>query len=272
MLEPVEAIHADGMPVRPLDRACERPPDPAHAHNPSIPSITTPRAQTNRATDRASSTIHLTQLAIYCDLHDIQIMQSLQSLKAGSNLRRPTAWRPQPLGFTAIELMVVVAILAILTALAAPSFTPLIERWRVMQAVDGLQSTLYFARSEAIKRGGNVVIRKEPTGTNGCNLATANTDWDCGWYVFVDTNRNGTLNSGEEVLQRFAPPSNVMVTRTGGGVSIQLSRWGTIEGTYIGFNIVPLDKSTSDPAARGLCMSSAGRIRTVKSVDIPCTN
>uniref|UniRef100_UPI0030FB81FF GspH/FimT family pseudopilin n=1 Tax=uncultured Acidovorax sp. TaxID=158751 RepID=UPI0030FB81FF len=199
-------------------------------------------------------------------------MQSLQSLKAGSNLRRPTAWRPQPLGFTAIELMVVVAILAILTALAAPSFTPLIERWRVMQAVDGLQSTLYFARSEAIKRGGNVVIRKEPTGTNGCNLATANADWDCGWYVFVDTNRNGTLNSGEEVLQRFAPPSNVMVTRTGGGVSIQLSRWGTIEGTYIGFNIVPLDKSTSDPAARGLCMSSAGRIRTVKSVDIPCTN
>lgn len=56
------------------------------------------------------------------------------------------------------------------------------------------------------------------------------------------------------------------------GANIQLSRWGTIEGTYLGFNIVPLDKSTSDLAARGLCMSSAGRIRTVKGADIPCTN
>ena len=41
---------------------------------------------------------------------------------------------PDQAGFTAIELLVVVAIVAILTALAAPSFTPLIERWRVRQA------------------------------------------------------------------------------------------------------------------------------------------
>ena len=188
------------------------------------------------------------------------------------SVRASACTRTRLRGFTAIELMVVVAILAILAAIAAPSFTPLIERWRVMQTVDGLQSTLYFARSEAVKRGGNIVIRKEPSGANGCPLATSNTDWDCGWYVFVDTNGNGTLNTGEEILQRFAPPANITVTRTGGGANIQLSRWGTIEGTYLGFNIVPLDKSISDLAARGLCMSSAGRIRTVKGADIPCTN
>ena len=50
-------------------------------------------------------------------------------------------------GFTAIELMVVVSIIAILTALAAPSFTPLIENWRVREASEQLQSTLYYARS-----------------------------------------------------------------------------------------------------------------------------
>ena len=61
-------------------------------------------------------------------------------------------------GFTAIELMVVVSIVAILAALAAPSFTPLIERWRVRSAIEHLTSTLYFARSEAIKRGGGITI------------------------------------------------------------------------------------------------------------------
>jgi type IV fimbrial biogenesis protein FimT len=57
-------------------------------------------------------------------------------------------------GFTAIELMVTVAILAVLAGIAAPSFNPIIERWRVRQVSEELQSTLYFARSEAVKRGG----------------------------------------------------------------------------------------------------------------------
>ena len=79
-------------------------------------------------------------------------------------------------GFSAIELMVVVSIISILAALAAPSFTPLIENWRVREASEQLQSTLYYARSEAIKRGGQVVIQKIPNNTNGCTSATDNSD------------------------------------------------------------------------------------------------
>ena len=69
---------------------------------------------------------------------------------------------PGAKGFTAIELMVVVAILAVLTTLAAPSFHLIIERWRVRQTVEGLQSTLQYARSEAVRRGGGVFIQKLP--------------------------------------------------------------------------------------------------------------
>ena len=58
--------------------------------------------------------------------------------------------RQANLGFTMIELMTVVAIMAILLALAGPSFTPLIERWRVRDSAETLTSTLYYARSEAI--------------------------------------------------------------------------------------------------------------------------
>ena len=167
--------------------------------------------------------------------------------------------------------MVVVSIVAILAALAAPSFTPLIESWRVRQALEGLQSTVNLARSEAIKRGGNVVIQKLPNNTNGCTTATGNQDWDCGWYVCHDTNANGSCNTSEPVLQRVDAPTKVQVTRTGGAATIELNRWGLVNGAWLGFSLVPLNKPTTDPGARGLCMSAGGRIRILLPQDIPCS-
>lgn len=168
--------------------------------------------------------------------------------------------------------MVVVGILAILAAMATPSFRPIAERWRVKQGVDGLQSSLYFARSEAIKRGGNIVIRKEPTGTNGCLLAAGINDWDCGWFVFVDTNGDGARQASEDLLQRFSGPANTMITRIGGGEIIRLDRWGRIDSVFTGFSLVPVSKPTTDTAARGVCMSAGGRVRVINPVEIPCTS
>ena len=182
---------------------------------------------------------------------------------------RPHRRHPQR-GFTAIELMVVVAIVAVLAALAGPSFTPMIERWRVRQAAEQLQSTLHYARSEAIKRGGRVVIQKIPNNTNGCTTASGTRDWDCGWNVCEDTNNNGACNASEPILQRVDAPSKVQISRTGGGASIKLNRWGLVDGTWLGFSLVPLEKGTTHPGARGLCMSSGGRIRIVPPEDIPC--
>lgn len=174
-------------------------------------------------------------------------------------------------GFTTVELMVTVSILALLMALAAPSFTPLIESWRVRQATEQLQSTLHYARSEAIKHGGRVAIQKIPNNTNGCTSASGTRDWDCGWIVCQDTNSNGTCNASEPVLQRIESPSRVQITRTGGGASIKLNRWGLVDGTWLGFSLVPLDKSSTHPGARGVCMSSGGRIRIIPPEAIPCT-
>ena len=180
--------------------------------------------------------------------------------------RKPLASR----GFTAIELMVVVAIVAVLAALAAPSFTPLIERWRVRSAVEGLQSSIYFARSEAIKRGGNVVLEKLPNGTNGCTAANT-ADWNCGWFICEDTNGNDSCAASEPVLQRFDAPVKLEITRTSNGASIAFDRWG-MQGSWFGFSLVPESKPTTNAAARGLCMSSAGRIRVIPPEDIPCSS
>jgi len=183
----------------------------------------------------------------------------------------PSQTRRHAGGFTAIELMVVASILAVLAALAGPSFSLMIETWRVRDAMESMRSTLILARSEAIKRGGRVAIQKLPNNTNGCTSAIGTRDWDCGWIVCQDTNNNGTCNASEPVLQRIETPGKVQVTRTGGGTSIKLNRWGLVDGAWLGFSLVPLDKSTTHPGARGVCMSSGGRIHILLPEAIPCT-
>lgn len=181
-----------------------------------------------------------------------------------------TAW-PAIRGFTAIELMVVVGIFAVLAALSSPSFTPMIESWRVRNATEALRSTLFFARSEAVKHGGRIVIQKLPNNTNGCSSASGTRDWDCGWLVCQDTNNNGICNANEPALQRIETPARVQVTRTGGGTSIKLNRWGLVDGAWLGFSLVPYDKTTTHPGARGVCMSLGGRIQVIPPESIPCT-
>lgn len=163
-----------------------------------------------------------------------------------------------------IELMVVVAILATLTALAAPSFTPMIERWRARQAVEEMVATLYFARSEGVKRGGGVVIEKIPNSAGVCTLAPNNADWGCGWRVFFDADQDGGFDAGEPILQTSPPPLNTEITIPSNGGKIVVDRWGAFNGmSATAITFVPKGKNVSDPASAAICVSSGGRIRTL---------
>ncbi len=159
--------------------------------------------------------------------------------------------------------MVVVAIVAILTALAAPSFTPLIERWRVRDAAEGLTSTLYFARSEAIKRGGQVIVQ-----------ANSGTDWATGWHVFFDVNGNGNQNCdaaktpNECDLQIVSAPTKMDISLADSTGKITIDRWGmashtggvTTAPTNMFFAIMPKDKDMNNYSAVRLCSGMGGRI------------
>lgn len=76
-------------------------------------------------------------------------------------------------GFTLIELMVAVAVLAILSAIALPSFRDMWVERRLRAAAEAVQADLMFARSEAVRRNAPVHVLVA-SGANGClRLSTA---------------------------------------------------------------------------------------------------
>jgi type IV fimbrial biogenesis protein FimT len=103
---------------------------------------------------------------------------------------------PQYSGFTIIELMIVLAIAAILAAIAAPSFRETIQNNRLVTQVNELQASLGLARSEAIKLNNNVIVCSINTATNKCGA-----NWANGWNVFVDTDADGDFTAGENILR-----------------------------------------------------------------------
>jgi len=203
-------------------------------------------------------------------------MQTMTPFRTSLAPSRTSAWQASQ-GFTAIELMVVVAIMAILLALAAPSFTPLIERWRVRDAAETLTSSLYFARSEAIKRGGSVIVEKSPN-TADCTTATAATQWGCGWHIYFDVNGNGSQDAcvaantpNECDLQATPAPKHLEINLPSSTGKISIDRWGMLSHTggattptAMSFELKPKGKTLSDYSAAKLCTGTGGRIVRLK--------
>ena len=108
------------------------------------------------------------------------------------------------LGFTLIELMVTLAMVAILMTVAVPSLTTFQRNSELTSFSNSLLSGINAARGEAMKRGRNAMV------------VPKDGDWNKGWTVFVDVNRNGVYDETTDitVLKREAAPSYLTVTNT----------------------------------------------------------
>ncbi|MBC3870498.1 GspH/FimT family pseudopilin [Undibacterium oligocarboniphilum] len=131
-------------------------------------------------------------------------------------------------GFTLVEMLTAIAIMAILSAIAAPAFRDFIAGQKIKTATYDLSYTLTFARSEAIKRNSNVTI------------AAASGGWQNGWAVNA-----GTIN----INQHESVPG---LTITGPGASIIYSSNGRIQATA---NQTFAISSTTNPNSSPRCIT-----------------
>lgn len=113
-------------------------------------------------------------------------------------------------GFSLPELLCVLAIVALLVSVAAASWSRVVQRVQVDAGVKRFTTSLWHARSEAIRRGTWVVLER----LDNC----PHNDWSCGWRAYVDHNNNALLDKDEDVIHSKDAPRGVQVRVNASGL------------------------------------------------------
>lgn len=173
-------------------------------------------------------------------------------------------------GFTLIELMVTLAIAAVLLTIAAPSMTAFKRNSELTSLSNTLLSAVNTARGEALKRNRAAYV----TPSDGKN------SWAVGWIVFVDKNNNQVFDDEATdllVFRQAAPASYFSITGSGtvtenpAYIRFDASGYPKLKSNMSGnltFTITRNDLSSSDllENTRRLKISSVGRTRICKPV------
>lgn len=174
------------------------------------------------------------------------------------SMRRPG---PSPQrGFSLIELMVVVAIAAILTVIAVPSFAEVTIRSRIAGEANDFIAGVSYARTEAIRLGGTSGICASSDG------ATCTGEWTDGWLVWSDADLDGTLDSPAEVL-RIGEVNALDTFEVTDLTEVKFTRRGLVDvediddPTDAEFVLRPADCKVGKMHQRNLTLTLTGQVR-----------
>jgi type IV fimbrial biogenesis protein FimT len=180
--------------------------------------------------------------------------------------------------FTLIELLITIAIMAVLVTLATPSLQALIRNNRITGQANELVAGLMLGRSEAVKRGVSVTLCGSADGSS----CAGDGNWEQGWMVFSDVAADGVVQAGtgaclateDCILRTQEPLPTNFSLRSGATFSnwLSYSPTGTVRGSggtgTDTFRLCP-DNAVIDDA-RGIVIAITGRVKVEKGGVASC--
>jgi type IV fimbrial biogenesis protein FimT len=157
-------------------------------------------------------------------------------------------------GFTLIELLITLAIAGILAMIAAPAMGGLLVRSQTEDAEAAIANALHLARTNAVMHDHRVLVCPSNDGRH-CQPGV---DWQHGWIVFDDTDRNGQPDAGGKGLNVFARlPDGVRIITSTGREHIVFHPNGNAAGSNARFTICDARQETGE----SVVIANSGRIR-----------
>lgn len=156
-----------------------------------------------------------------------------------------------------IELMVTLAVAAILLTAGVPSLKSFIQNNRAISQINQLVIAMNVARSEAVKRGSRISVCASANQTS----CSGNADWSTGWIIFTDNaGTAGVKDAADNIIRVQEQLSgSTSLTSTSGDSFVQYFGTGRISDTSsVTFNLsLP---GCSGLNVRNLSISPLGRV------------
>jgi len=169
-------------------------------------------------------------------------------------------------GFTLIEILVTISVLAIVLTIAGFSFRGLLWRNQVNTATNDFVTALNFARSEAVTRGQTVTVCRSVNGTSADVPATpvpscstvSGAGYETGYIVFVDSDADGVRDANEALLRVVAGPKSAVTIIGNANVANRIRYQGS--GFAAGVANGTVEIASSEKTLK-VIISANGRVR-----------
>lgn len=156
-------------------------------------------------------------------------------------------------GFTLYELLLSLALVAILVSLGIPSFTVLLTKSRQTIEINALFHAIHLARKESIVQRQVVSLCPSIDGAQ----CRPDTDWSSGWIVFRNADKDSPpqVDPGEPVVLTHTVADNFRISANRRGFTLRATFKRATNGTF-----VVCDRRNRIPP-KGLVVSYTGRPR-----------
>lgn len=173
------------------------------------------------------------------------------------NIPSVKIWRFR--GFTAIELLITIVIASILITLALPNLRVFIQNNRLRTEASEFFAAVNQARTEAKTNATNVSLCVS-TNQTACTGAT----WDLGWLAWVDTDKDGVVDGGEQILRARPAPGNGIVLSTADDTIVTFSADGSASAD-IDFEVC--DSTRNGEEGRSIRITAASGLTRLQKKD-----